>query len=266
MVPAVAGHGRPSPRARSAGSSSWPRPAAARATWRATTCRRRSPAVADHLEAWCASWCARYPVDGFHLDFIRYPGRDYDYSRRGPRGLPTAPRRRPTCWAGPRARPRPGTSTGGTSSRPWPRASWRAARAERPRARGLGGGGARRDTAVEPEVPGLAGLARRRPARRALPDDLHPGQPDLPRPGRAGAEPRGAPARGCGPASAPTASAWRARREDPRRPGHRAPPACWSSPTSRSTSADWSGCGRRPSRRPLAPPRLAAAGAPLATR
>jgi uncharacterized lipoprotein YddW (UPF0748 family) len=41
-----------------------------------------SPAgVGDHLEAVVRELLRSYPVDGLHLDFIRYPGSEYDYSR-----------------------------------------------------------------------------------------------------------------------------------------------------------------------------------------
>lgn len=40
-----------------------------------------APGVADHLEAAVRELVRRYPVDGFHLDFIRYPSAEYDYSR-----------------------------------------------------------------------------------------------------------------------------------------------------------------------------------------
>jgi uncharacterized lipoprotein YddW (UPF0748 family) len=40
-----------------------------------------SPAVSDHLEAVMRELVREYPVAGLHLDFIRYPGPDYDYSR-----------------------------------------------------------------------------------------------------------------------------------------------------------------------------------------
>lgn len=40
-----------------------------------------APGVADHLEAAVRELVRRYPVDGFHLDFIRYPSSEYDYSR-----------------------------------------------------------------------------------------------------------------------------------------------------------------------------------------
>ena len=40
-----------------------------------------SAAAATHLEAVVRALVWRYPVQGLHLDFIRYPGRDYDYSR-----------------------------------------------------------------------------------------------------------------------------------------------------------------------------------------
>lgn len=39
-----------------------------------------APGVAEHLEAMVRELVRGYPVDGLHLDFIRYPGPDYDYS------------------------------------------------------------------------------------------------------------------------------------------------------------------------------------------
>ncbi len=40
-----------------------------------------APAVTAHLEAVVRELLEGYAVDGLHLDFIRYPGPDYDYSR-----------------------------------------------------------------------------------------------------------------------------------------------------------------------------------------
>jgi len=40
-----------------------------------------APGVTEHLEAAIAELLERYPVDGLHFDFIRYPGPHYDYSR-----------------------------------------------------------------------------------------------------------------------------------------------------------------------------------------
>lgn len=40
-----------------------------------------APGVAAHLEDVVRELVETYAVDGLHLDFIRYPGRDYDYSR-----------------------------------------------------------------------------------------------------------------------------------------------------------------------------------------
>jgi uncharacterized lipoprotein YddW (UPF0748 family) len=37
--------------------------------------------VGEHLQAVVTEILQRYPVDGLHLDFIRYPGAEYDYSR-----------------------------------------------------------------------------------------------------------------------------------------------------------------------------------------
>jgi uncharacterized lipoprotein YddW (UPF0748 family) len=68
-----------------------------------------APGVADHLEAVVRELLRRYPVDGLHLDFIRYPSRDYDYSwsalesfrqRQGWTGDPlAAPAADPEAWA-----------------------------------------------------------------------------------------------------------------------------------------------------------------------
>jgi len=40
-----------------------------------------APGVGDHLEAVVRELVRGYPLDGLHFDFIRYPGRDYDFSR-----------------------------------------------------------------------------------------------------------------------------------------------------------------------------------------
>jgi uncharacterized lipoprotein YddW (UPF0748 family) len=57
--------------------------------------------VADHLTKVVEELASGYPLDGLHLDFIRYPGVDYDYSRsalesfraatRGQKGLLVLP-------------------------------------------------------------------------------------------------------------------------------------------------------------------------------
>jgi uncharacterized lipoprotein YddW (UPF0748 family) len=67
-----------------------------------------APGVADHLEAAVRELMRRYPVEGFHLDFIRYPSRDYDYSRHAlegfartlvaPGDVVTAPDRNVAAW------------------------------------------------------------------------------------------------------------------------------------------------------------------------
>jgi uncharacterized lipoprotein YddW (UPF0748 family) len=67
-----------------------------------------APGVAEHLEAVVRELVRGYPLDGLHLDFIRYPGPDYDYSvaaldgfaRRegGGNGLALA-LGRPAAWA-----------------------------------------------------------------------------------------------------------------------------------------------------------------------
>jgi uncharacterized lipoprotein YddW (UPF0748 family) len=65
------------------------------------------PAVGDLLEKVVRELLQRYPVDGFHLDFIRYPSPDYDYSRpalagfarlRGTTDLLGAPAKAPGAW------------------------------------------------------------------------------------------------------------------------------------------------------------------------
>lgn len=40
-----------------------------------------SPGVGDHLEQVVRELVRGYPLDGLHLDFIRYPGKDFDYSK-----------------------------------------------------------------------------------------------------------------------------------------------------------------------------------------
>jgi uncharacterized lipoprotein YddW (UPF0748 family) len=40
-----------------------------------------APGVTEHLEAVVRELVRAYPVDGLHLDFIRYPSAEYDYSR-----------------------------------------------------------------------------------------------------------------------------------------------------------------------------------------
>jgi uncharacterized lipoprotein YddW (UPF0748 family) len=65
--------------------------------------------VGAHLEEVVREVVHDYPVDGLHLDFIRYPGPEYDYSRaalegfardRGGRGgLLSGPLRDPEAWS-----------------------------------------------------------------------------------------------------------------------------------------------------------------------
>jgi uncharacterized lipoprotein YddW (UPF0748 family) len=65
------------------------------------------PEVGDHLEQVVRELLQRYAVDGFHLDFIRYPNRDFDYSRpalegfqrlRGGADLLGGPAKAPEAW------------------------------------------------------------------------------------------------------------------------------------------------------------------------
>src|SRR4030095_11250269 len=67
-----------------------------------------APGLPEHLETALRELVRRYPVDGLHLDFIRYPSADYDYSRhalvafaqaQGVAGDPLAlPAQRPAAW------------------------------------------------------------------------------------------------------------------------------------------------------------------------
>jgi uncharacterized lipoprotein YddW (UPF0748 family) len=67
-----------------------------------------APGVVTHLEAVVRELVGAYAVDGLHLDFIRYPARDYDYSRaaltsfrarRGHGWLLAGPEADPAGWA-----------------------------------------------------------------------------------------------------------------------------------------------------------------------
>ncbi len=66
-----------------------------------------APGVPEHLEAVIREILERYRVDGLHLDFMRYPSADFDYSRsalesfrraRGGGDLFSAPSRFPDAW------------------------------------------------------------------------------------------------------------------------------------------------------------------------
>lgn len=66
-----------------------------------------APAVAEHLEGVVREIVREYPVDGLHLDFIRYPGPQYDYSvaalaeferEQGGGDLLGLPGQRPEAW------------------------------------------------------------------------------------------------------------------------------------------------------------------------
>jgi uncharacterized lipoprotein YddW (UPF0748 family) len=66
-----------------------------------------APGVGEHLEAVVRELLRGYPVQGLHLDFIRYPGPDYDYSRpalegfrrtHGGSGLVGGPAQDPAAW------------------------------------------------------------------------------------------------------------------------------------------------------------------------
>ena len=66
-----------------------------------------APGVGEHLERVVRELVHGYALDGLHLDFIRYPGPDYDYSRpalegfrrlRARRDLLEAPGREPEAW------------------------------------------------------------------------------------------------------------------------------------------------------------------------
>jgi uncharacterized lipoprotein YddW (UPF0748 family) len=67
-----------------------------------------APGVPEHLEAVVRELVRAYPVEGLHLDFIRYPSPEYDYSRaaldqfrrrqKGSGDLLGGPSRRPEAW------------------------------------------------------------------------------------------------------------------------------------------------------------------------
>jgi uncharacterized lipoprotein YddW (UPF0748 family) len=65
------------------------------------------PAVGDHLEAVVRELVRGYPVDGLHLDFIRYPGPSFDHARAtlegfrrrsGGTDVLSAPAQSPAAW------------------------------------------------------------------------------------------------------------------------------------------------------------------------
>jgi uncharacterized lipoprotein YddW (UPF0748 family) len=65
------------------------------------------PRVGDHLEGVVRELVRAYPLDGLHLDFVRYPGPTYDYSRPALEGFRRAtggndllggPARNPAGW------------------------------------------------------------------------------------------------------------------------------------------------------------------------
>ena len=65
------------------------------------------PRVGDHLEGVVRELVRAYPLDGLHLDFVRYPGPTYDYSRAALEGFRRAtggsdllggPARNPAGW------------------------------------------------------------------------------------------------------------------------------------------------------------------------
>ena len=70
------------------------------------------PAVADHLERVVRELVRAYTVDGLHLDFIRYPGQSFDYSRAALDGFRRSTGGASSSRARARSR-RPGTATGG---------------------------------------------------------------------------------------------------------------------------------------------------------
>ena len=48
---------------------------------KACTCRRSIPAAATYTVSIIRDIAQRYPIDGMHFDYIRYPGEDFDYGR-----------------------------------------------------------------------------------------------------------------------------------------------------------------------------------------
>jgi uncharacterized lipoprotein YddW (UPF0748 family) len=119
--------------------------------------------AADYLAGVVQDLVGRYPVDGVHFDYVRYPGAAFDYSREALRAFRDdvereLPRQADRARAAP-SRRRAAPPAGG---------------------RGVGGRGAGRPGGGGDEVPGLAGLDRRRHAGRGLPDDVRDGSRDVP--------------------------------------------------------------------------------------
>jgi uncharacterized lipoprotein YddW (UPF0748 family) len=61
--------------------------------------------VAEHMERVVRELLGRYRVDGLHLDFIRYPTREHDYSRAALEGFRGGPAGAAELLAGPASRP-----------------------------------------------------------------------------------------------------------------------------------------------------------------
>ncbi len=119
-----------------------------------------SPGVTEHLEAVVREIVRAYPVDGLHLDFIRYPGPTFDYSkamlegfrqRTGGGDLMAQPTAHPAEWDADR-RELLTRAHDASGRRRAPGAA---------RARALRCGRARRGAGRQQQVPGLAALAAR---------------------------------------------------------------------------------------------------------
>jgi uncharacterized lipoprotein YddW (UPF0748 family) len=131
-----------------------------------------SEGVRRHLEEVVQEIVRQYPVKGVHLDFIRYPGPEYDYStvalegflrRRGGSDLLRGPTARPEAWAEYRRE---------VLSELAERLA-QTARAARPDIVVSAAGSARRGGRTPSQVPGLAGMAVARHSRCRLSDGLH---------------------------------------------------------------------------------------------
>ncbi len=150
-------------------------------------------AAADATVAVVADIVARYPVDGVHLDYTRYPNEEFDYSRGSLEAfkadvagsLAEGTRRQHERAIG-------GDLVGWTEAFPERWIEFRrhrltalvtrlreSVKARRPGVRVFGGRGAGRAGSEPPAPAGLGGMARTRPARRRLPDGLRDRQRGL---------------------------------------------------------------------------------------
>ena len=207
------------------------------------------PAAQDHTAAVIGEIAAKYAVDGVHLDYVRFPNEDFDYSPAAMEQFKAAilpdltDREKREAAAREAARSdRLSESVSRALERLPPLAPDVAGHQDSHRgedgAAGRGGqrrGGARRATGVRQPPAGLARLDRSVAARRDLPDGLHHRRRRRSR----SRSPRRAPTPGrarSGPASARINCRRRKRWRTSPPPTSSASPASSCSRTSRSTA------------------------------